>query len=55
MEKYSGTQITEYYVNNVRYEVNSSFKSANSGAGSGYLLDKLKHLILTEELNIKGK
>ena len=55
MDNYSDTQVTEYYVNNVRYEVNSSFKNADNGADSGYLLDKLKHLILTEELNIKGK
>ncbi len=55
MENYSDKQTTKYYVNNVRYEVDSAFKSANNGAGSGDLLDKLKHLILTEELNIKGK
>jgi len=55
MENYSDTQATEYYINNVRYEVASSFKSINNGAESGDLLDKLKHLILTKELNIKGK
>lgn len=55
MDNYSGTQAGEYFVNNVRYEVDSAFKRANNGAGSGDLLDKLKHLILTEELNIKGE
>ncbi len=55
MENYSDTQANEYYVNNVRYEVASSFKNANNGSEAGDLLDKLKHLILTEELNIKGK
>ena len=55
MENYSDRKANEYYVNNVRYEVASSFNNINNGAESGDLLDKLKHLILTEELNIKGK
>lgn len=54
MNNYSDIQVTEYYVNNVRYEVDSSFKNADNGTDYGNLLDKLKHLILTEELNIKG-
>lgn len=55
MENYSDIQASEYYVNNVRYEVDSAFKKAINGTASGDLLDKLKRLILTEELNIKGK
>lgn len=47
--------ISEHTVNDVRYEVVSTFKNSESGNDSEDLADKIKRLILTENIKPKKK
>ena len=42
--------VSEHTVNNVKYEVVSSFKKPGAGESSEDLADKMKRLILTEDI-----
>ena len=50
MKKALAAPLSEHTVNNVRYEVVSSFKQPESGASAEDLADKVKRLILTEDI-----
>ena len=52
MKKSLAIPLSEHTVNNVRYEVVSSFKESGDGED---LIDKMKRLILTEEIKPKKK
>ena len=47
--------VSEHTVNNVKYEVVSSFKEPGTGEGTEDLADKMKRLILTEDIKPRKK
>ncbi len=55
MKKSLAVPLSEHTVNNVRYEVVSSFKESKAGESAEDLADKMKRLILTEDIKPKKK
>ena len=55
MKKSLAVPLSEHTVNNVRYEVVSSFKESSAGQSVEDLADKMKRLILTEDIKPKKK
>ena len=47
--------LSEHTVNNVKYEVISSFKEPGAGESAEDLADKMKRLILTEDIKPRKK
>ena len=47
--------LSEHTVNNVKYEVISSFKEPGAGESAEDLADKMKRLILTEDIKPKKR
>jgi len=50
MKKSLAAPLSEHTVNNVKYEVVSSFKESGAGQSVEDLADKMKRLILTEDI-----
>ena len=50
MKKILSAPLSEHTVNNVKYEVVSSFKESKAGDGAEDLAYKMKRLILTEDI-----
>ena len=55
MKKILSAPLSEHTVNNVKYEVVSSFKESKAGDGAADLADKMKRLILTENIKPRKK
>ena len=55
MKKALFAPVIEHTVNNVRYEVVSSFKESGTGEGTENLADKMTRLILTEDIRPRKK
>lgn len=55
MKKSLAAPLTEHTVNNVRYEVVSAFKESETGKEAEDLADKIKRLILTENIKPRKK
>jgi len=55
MKKCFTAPLSEHTVNNVKYEVISSFKEPVAGVGAEDLADKMKRLILTEDIRPRKK
>ena len=55
MKKILSAPLSEHTVNNVKYEVVSSFKESKAGDGAEDLADKMKRLILTEDIKPRKK
>ena len=55
MRKNLSIPLSEHTVNNVKYEVVSAFKEFDAGEGTEDLADKMKRLILTEEIKPRKK
>ena len=55
LKKSLAAPLSEHIVNNVRYEVVSSFKESSAGQSAEDLADKMKRLILTEDIKPKKK
>ena len=55
MKKSLATPLSEHTINNVKYEVVSSFKESRAGDGAEDLADKMKRLILTEDVKPRKK
>lgn len=55
MKKCITTAISEHTVNNVKYEVVSTFKETGAENDTEDLADKIKRLILTEDIKPKKK
>ena len=55
MKKILSVPLSEHTVNNVRYEGVSSFKEPGAGEGTEDLADKMKRLILTEDIKPRKK
>ena len=55
MKKILSVPLSEHTVNNVKYEVVSSFKESGTGEGTEDLADKMKRLILTEDIKPRKK
>ena len=47
--------LSKYTVNNVKYEIISSFKEPGTGESTEDLADKMKRLILTEDIKPRKK
>ena len=50
MKRSLAAPLTEHTVNNVKYEVVSAFKESEAGKEAEDLTDKMKRLILTEDI-----
>lgn len=55
MKKSLAVPLTEHTVNNVKYEVVSAFKESEAGKEAEDLADKMKRLILTEDIKPRKK
>ena len=55
MKKILSAPLSEHTVNNVKYEVVSTFKESKVGDGAEDLMDKMKRLILTEDIKPKKR
>lgn len=55
MKKDLGTSVTEHTVNNVKYEVVSAFRESGAGKEAEDLAEKMKRLILTEDIKPRKK
>ena len=55
MKKILSAPLSEHTVNNVKYEVVSSFKEPRAGDSAEDLADKMKRLILTENIKPRKK
>ena len=55
MKRILSAPLSEHTVNNVKYEVVSSFKESKDRDGAEDLADKMKRLILTENIKPRKK
>ena len=55
MKQILAAALNEYTVNNVKYEVISSFRECGNGKGTEDLADKMKRLILSEDIAPRKK
>ena len=55
MKKSLAASLSEHTVNNVKYEVVSTFKESEAGKEVEDLADKMKRLILTEDIKPRKK
>ncbi len=55
MKKILSAPLSEHTVNNVKYEVVSTFKESRAGDGVEDLADKMKRLILAEDIKPRKK
>ena len=55
MKRRIAAPLTEHTVNNVKYEVVSTFKEPEAGREAEDLADKMKRLILTEDIKLRKK
>lgn len=55
MKKSLAAPMSEHTVNNVKYEIVSTFKESEAGKETEDLADKMKRLILTEDIKPRKK
>lgn len=55
MKRSLSAPLTEHTVNNVKYEVVSTFKESEAGKEAEDLADKMKRFILTEDIKPRKK